>query len=209
MPALRYGGIYWGFLQHFDENPQTIEIELVFSRDGLDWKRLPGHAKLITIGEEGTWDGGMVSTGDRILEVGDEWWLYYSGYSGYHDARDRKSAIGLLRFRKEGFASLRAYDSDSYVLTRPLRWPGGMLVINAKADGGFVVVRVTDQRRNTIPGFDYSSCSSFSGDSIRHPVEWDSAEMGDLSGRVIRIEFKFRNADLFGFVATGAPSSLS
>ena len=204
MPTFRYGGIYWGFLQHFDQDPQTIEIELVFSRDGLNWGRLPGHPKLISVGEPGSWDCGMVGTGDRVIEVGDEWWLYYSGTSGYHDSTGRQTAIGLLRFRKEGFVSLRAGDLDSYVLTRPIRWPGGHLAINSKSDGGFLTARVTDQRRNTIEGFAHGDCTPFKGDSIRHTIDWNGGEIGDLRGSIIRLEFKFRNSDLFAFIAQGS-----
>jgi hypothetical protein len=201
MPTFRYGGIYWGFLQHFDENPQTIEIELAFSRDGLDWKRLPGRPKILAVGEPGSWDGGMVSTGDRVIEVGDEWWVYYVGNNGYHDAKDRQSQIGLLKFRKEGFVSLSAGDIDSYVLTRPIRWPGGHLEINSNSKDGFLRVRITDQRRNTIEGFNYDQCISFTGDNIRHRVAWEEGDISRLEGSIIRLEFKFRNSDLFAFVA--------
>ncbi len=207
MPAFRYGGVYHGFLQHFYENPQKIEVELVFSRDGFNWTRLPGHPKLISVGEEGEWDSGMVATGDKVIEKGDEWWLYYSGYSGYHDETDRQSCIGLLRFRKEGFVSIHAGDRTSYLLTKPIRWPGGGLEVNAKADGGYVRFRVTDQRRRTIEGFGYEDCSEFTGDEVRHAVEWDSAEMADLAGKIIRLEFKFRNADIYSFVpSSGDPT---
>ena len=203
MPTFLYGGVYWGLLQHLDENPQTIEIELVFSRDGLNWERLAGHPKLIPVGKPGSWDCGMVSTADRVIEKGDEWWLYYTGYNGYHDAKERQGAIGLLKFRKEGFISLRAGENESYVLTRPLRWPGGHLVINASAREGFVKVRVTDQRRNTIEGLDYSNCTPFRGDQVRYQVSWRDGDIADQAGSIIRLEFKFRKADLFAFVAQG------
>jgi len=144
----------------------------------------------------------MVFTADRVLERGDEWWLYYSGHNGYHDAQDRQAAIGLARFRKEGFVSLRAGAEESYVVTRPIRWPGGQLAINAQAEDGLVQVRVTDQRRNTIEGFDHTACEPFRGDNVRHPVSWRGADIADLEGHFIRLEFRFRNADLFAFIAT-------
>jgi len=203
MPTIRFGGIYLGFLQHFDEDPQTLEVELVFSRDGLEWKRLPGHPKMLEVGEPGSWDGGMVYTGDRVIQVGDEWWVYYVGISGYHDAEVRQSAIGLLRFRREGLVSLRAGENDSYILTRPIRWPGGQLVVNARSDGGSLRARVTDQRRNTIDGFSYGECIPFTGDSTRHQVRWDGADISKVKGSIIRLEFKFRNSDLFSFLARG------
>ena len=201
MSAFRYGGIYWGLLHHLDENPQTLDVELVFSRNGIDWKRLPDRPRLIPIGTPGTWDGGMIMSADRLIECGDEWWIYYSGADYYHNAAPTPNKIGLARLRKEGFVSLRAGAEESYVVTRPFRWPGGRLFINAKASAGSVRVRVVDLRRQSIAGFDYENCNAFNGDAVRHPVSWDRAELTSLEGDLIRLEFKFENADLFAFEA--------
>jgi hypothetical protein len=201
MPTFIYGGIYWGMLQHLNENPQSMEVELVYSRNGIDWHHLPDRERLISLGEPGSWDSGMVMSADRLIENKDEWWLYYCGYNGYHDSRSRINAIGLLKFRKEGFVSVHAGDDDSYMLTRPMHWPGGELFINANAENGFVQVQVTDLRRNTIKGYSYADCVPFQGSGIRHLVTWKSAKTANLKGKLIRLEFKFRNADLFAFIA--------
>ncbi len=202
MPTFIYGNIYWGFLHHLGENPQKMEVELVYSRDGLEWSRLPGRTKLISIDDGEEWDSGMVATGDRILEKGDEWWLYYTGYDGYHDETERQGSIGVLRFRKEGFVSVSAREHVSYLLTKPIIWPEGDLEVNARTDEGFLEVRVTDQRRNTVTHFSYDQCQTFEGDDVRHKVEWESGRMRELEGEVVRLEFKFRNCDLFSFVAS-------
>ena len=207
LPTFRYGGIYWGMLQHLNEGPQSMETELVTSRDGLNWNR-PGTSRtgkphLIAVGEPGTWDCGMVMSSDRIIEVGDEWWLYYAGYDGYHDSYERTAGIGLMKLRREGFISVRAGDSDSYLLTRPFHWPGGELSVNINASKGFLQARVTDQRRNTIDGFDYASSRSFEGDATRHRITWENGVINRLEGQLIRLELKFRNADLYSFTAAG------
>jgi hypothetical protein len=41
----------------------------------------------------------------------------------------------------------------------------------------------------------------FQGSGIRHLVTWKSAKTANLKGKLIRLEFKFRNADLFAFIA--------
>ena len=201
MPTFRYGEVYWGLLHQFDEDPQSIEVELVFSRNGLDWQRLPGRPCLIPVGAPGAWDNGMILSSDRPIEWGDEWLIYYSGCDRYHDAETHKSCIGLVKVRKEGFVSIRAGAEESYVLTRPLRWPQGRLLLNAAASGGYVQVRVTDLRRNLIPGFDFDDCVSFEGDQVRHQVTWKESHLEALQGQLIRLEFKCKNADLFAFVA--------
>jgi hypothetical protein len=203
MPTFRYGGLYWGFLHHLYERPQRMDVELAFSRDGLHWQRAPGGERLLPTGVAGRWDAGMILSSDRVVEVGDEWRLYYSGCDAYHDAPKLRSCVGLASLRKEGFVSVRAGEADSYLLTRPLQWPGGRLAINAAARG-FVQVRVTDHRRRTIPGFGHDDGAVFRGDAIRHPVRWREADLASLAGETIRLEFKFGQADLFAFVAEEA-----
>ena len=202
MPTFRYGGLYWGMLQQFDENPQTLQIELVFSRDGIHWQRLPHRPLWLPVGAPGSWDSGMVITGDRLIERDDEWWLYYSAWNGYHDDDEvRQSGIGLARLRKEGFLSVRAGDLESYLLTRPFHWPGGRLSVNADASSGSVEVRVTDLRRSQVAGFSSADGIPLRADSVRHQVAWKEADIASLKGQLIRLEFKFTRADLFAFIA--------
>lgn len=204
MPVIRYGGVYLGFVTQFHETPQKIEVELVYSRDGFDWRYLPGRPLLLPVGEEGTWNSGMIFTADRIIERGDEWWLYYTGHDGYHNETGRVGALGLARFGKERLVSIQAdaRGQISYVVTRPLLWPGGDLAVNADvAHGGFLTVAVTDINRETLEGFGHADCAVFTGDDTRHAVTWAQGDLASLDGRMIRLEFRFRRGDLYAFLA--------
>ena len=232
MPVFRYGGVYWGFLYalHEDESRDTpdlsavadtgrwggaggaagsIDTELAFSRDGINWQRLPGHPKLLAAGGPGAWDGGMIFGPDRVIEHGDEWWLYYNGWHGPHYApsgpgpEEKMGAVGLARCRKEGFVSIRADAAGkrSYVVTRPLLWTGGDLLVNADGQHGYVSVRVTDVTWRDVEGYGYDQAEPFAGDAVRHRVRWGSRSLQDLSGQFIRLEFQLVNGDLFAFAA--------
>jgi hypothetical protein len=148
----------------------------------------------------------MILTGERVIEVGDEWRLYYNGWNGHHRDLERQGVLGLARWRKEGFISVRAdgHGRRSYLVTRPLRWPGGDLVVNAAADaprGGFVRVAVSDPLRDPVEGFGYDDGEAFTGDATRHRVRWGARSANELKDRFIRLEFEFAHADLYGFVA--------
>ena len=205
MPVFKEGGVYWGFLEQYNEDPQLIEVELAFSRDGFDWERLPTRPRMIPVGKDGTWDDGMTFASDRVIEVGDEWWVYYSAYDGYHNEKNRTGQLGLMKFGKERFVGIKSDPSGkkSYVVTRPLVWPGGDLVINADADGGSMKVRVTDLDRKVVNGLTWDACEALEGDGVRHKVTWDGGNMDGLKGKLLRLEFVFENADLFAFLATG------
>lgn len=205
MPVRFHAGIYWGFLWPY--KPDTfLHTELSFSRDGIRFDRLPSRPKLIERGPKGSWDYGMVSSsGNQWIEVGDQWWLYYCGNDGPHNTQT-KAGIGLIKFRKEGFISMRGPAGGGFVATRKIRWPGGTLLVNADAREGELRVRVTDEDRNVLPGFDYSDCPVFRADSVSHAIRWKDKSISSMTGQIVRLEFSLRNADLYTFRASESAS---
>jgi hypothetical protein len=201
MPTRIYGGVYWGFLWAFKMNTD-IHTELAFSRDGVRFDRLPHRPKLIERGPEGAWDHGMVFGSSSWVEVGDQWWIYYAGWDGPHETRDRTPGIGLARLRKEGFISVHGPPGGGVLVTRKIRWPGGNLLLNADARGGQLTVRVSDARRKVLPGFGYDDCLPLDGDGVAQQVTWQNASLASLTGQVIRLEFLLQNADLYTFRAS-------
>ncbi len=126
MPVRYDAGIYWGILWPFKMSTD-IHTELAWSRDGVQFHRLPSRPKLIERGKDGSWDDGMVFGGYQWIEVGDEWWMYYAGWDGPHGTKERKPGIGLIRMRKEGFISMRGPQGGGALCTRKIKWPGGGL----------------------------------------------------------------------------------
>jgi hypothetical protein len=203
MPVKYHAGIFWGFLWTFKMNDQIIP-ELAFSRDGVRFDRLPSRPRMIELGPEGSWDDGMVITGTGWVDVGDEWWIYYSGWDGPHgDATGRTPGMGLAKLKKERFVSLRGPRGGGVVITRKIKWPGGKLMLNADASHGELKVRISDAARKVLPGFDYENCLPVQNDSLSHEVNWTHQKIESLKGRVIRLEIYLKDADLFTFRATG------
>lgn len=203
MPTRYYGGVYWGMLWPFKFNTD-IHTELAYSRDGVRFERLPWRPTLIERGPEGSWDQGMTFGSAHWVEMGDQWWVYYAGHDGPHGSRERTPGIGLAKVRKEGFIGMRGPARGGVLCTRRLLWPGGQLCVNAEATNGELKVRVSDERRKPIEGFDYADCDVFSGDSVAHEVRFGGKSLDELAGRVIRLEFFLRDAELFTFRATGS-----
>ena len=87
------------------------------------------------------------------------------------------------------------------VCTRAIRWPGGALLVNADAHAGEMQVRVSDELRKPIEGFNYDDMPAFTGDSVAHEVKWNGKSLDELKGQVIRLEFLLRDADLYTFCA--------
>jgi hypothetical protein len=82
----------------------------------------------------------IMSITPPVMKDGDLW-MYYTGYSNKHNAREGilnpgglgssyVGQIGLARLRRDGFCSLDA-TSQGYVLTRPLRFEGSTMHVVA------------------------------------------------------------------------------
>lgn len=205
MPVHRHAGIWWGMLAPFLWN-DLYASEIAWSRDGWTFQRLPARQHFIEFGPDGAWDHSMVVASPRWVEVGDEWWFYYAGFDGSHDdPKGRTGAIGLAMIRKEGFISQRGPKTGGVVCTRALRWPGGELIVNASAHAGTMKVRVSDELRKPITGFDYDDMPAFTGDRVAHQVRWNGRSLNELEGQIVRLEFQLHDADLFTFRAGEAP----
>ena len=212
MTAYRHAGIYWAFLGPFKWNTE-VRSELAFSRDSIHFQRLPSRPQVLPLGADDSWDSDMIFPAYQWVEVGEEWWMYYSGWNGPHGVREnlekgiwRTGGIGLATIRKEGFISMRGPENGGVIATRKIRWPGGRLFINADARGGELKVRVSDSRRKPYPGLDYRDCAPFSGDEVSHEVKWEHRSIESLANQIVRLEFLLTRADLYTFRAGGGPT---
>ena len=192
-----------------DDGP--IRLKLLTSRDPVHWDRPDTPEPLIDVGGIGQWDRftNMI-TGAPPIRVGDLLYIYYRGMATRHsiggtfqgnDNADRtRGGIGLATLRVDGFASLAASYSGGRVTTKPFRFDGGRLRVNAKADFGRIRVEVLDEAGTPIEGFESDNCRPLSADKIDGQVEWkNQPTLAPLKGRPIRLRFDLHNARLFSY----------
>lgn len=122
--------VYWGFLGHlqlnqnYEEDPvnpsrtdNTVFIELLFSRDGINFVRCGNRQPFLNYGSLGSWDDQMVFTFGVPVRVGNEFNIYYNGFNYKHMSNPpapyggalSKSQIGLAKIGVDRFVSLKAY----------------------------------------------------------------------------------------------------
>jgi len=216
-----YEGIWVGFLHVFyvlvadgakaGGWPGMIEMQLVTSRDGYYWERAFDRTPVIANGGPGEWDSGMVYRTAAPNIVGDEIWIHYNGFRDRHGPPynwpgGRTSGIGLAKLRLDGFVSLDASEQGGFFTTKPFRFCGDLLVINADAAGGELAVEVRDAGDNPIAGYALSDCDPFAGDAVRHTVRWNgSPDVGKLAGGDIRLHFAMKGARLYAFQFVETP----
>ncbi len=211
LSAFPYESSYIGFLWIFQitdgNNDGPIFCELVSSRDGINWvrqeatngKRLP----ILPIGPAGSWDQGMVFTTNHPLVEGDRIKLWYGGSSATHSARvdTSRSSIGFATLRKDGFASLDAFDRLGVITTKTVNNASGTVRVNVNAAKGSFKAEVLDAAGQVLPGYGRDDCIPLTADAVDARVTWrNHAKLPEMQGG-LRLRFILQNASLYSFHA--------
>ena len=165
----RVGGL-WVYHNNPESSPMTTE--LVYSRDGINYRRaLPGE-QFVPLGPAGSFDSRMVSP-LALIERGAECLIYYNGRNCDHGS-DRgmdmqpsrcpegeapMGGIGLARVPGRNFCGLRA-DMDGRVESKWLCNYGraGVTALADVAQDGWIHAEILDPYGDVIPGWDRAAC---------------------------------------------------
>jgi hypothetical protein len=221
MPVFPYQGLYvglpWMYCARYfkfgeysvkklheaqEDSPRTMEVQMAWSWDLINWTRPPERRQFIPRGAKGRWDGGMIVTARAPIPVGDKLHFYYGGCDGLHDDKRVNAAIGLATLRLDGFCSMRAGDTEGWLISRrePFRQP--VVTINARTGtDGLVVAEILDRRNRVLPGFSKQDCVAFRGDALHHELRWRSAQFAAApKADDYKIRFWLKNAELFSYL---------
>lgn len=83
-------GIYGGFLNCHHTLDQTMDVQLVSSRDGWSWTREHHRRPILPLGPVGRFDCGMVSVLAAPVPWADRWLVFYNGRATVHDGRPHR-----------------------------------------------------------------------------------------------------------------------
>ncbi len=223
MPLFRVGGVYLGTVGVLHQVDNTMDVQLLTSRDTIRWSRTAGRAPFFAPSESGGWDSRMVSMVSSPIEVGDELWFYHGGTAYHHDwflrgpvegldhpeARAPEGSdfgLGLATLRKDGFAGLAANElREGFVCTRAMRGVGRSLVVNGRCGrGGSIRVEVVDAHDTVVSECTKDRCDPFTGDSVRHTMTWKgnptiAHRSEGEDDAVCKLRFFLKDAELFSF----------
>lgn len=179
--------------------------ELVYSRDGEHWERpFPGEP-FLPLGPTGSFDHRQIRTASSMNVLPDRILLVYSGSPHAH-VSSHAWDIGLATVRPDGLCSLNAGDTEGKLVTKPLSFAAGELIVNANIRaGGYLRVAIEDAEGKTLPGYAADECHEITGDSIRTVVKWTQhAKIPTSQTGGVRLRFILKNADLYSFgIASG------
>ena len=168
---------------------------LATCNDGENWTRLRTAFLDRNADNPGAFDHAVAWISDCVT-VGDQEYIYYGAYSGGHKTHSDRT-LGLARLRRDGFVSRDAGQDGGGLLTRMLTIAGSQLTVNADVRGD-LRLRVLDSRGKPLPGFGFGDMQPLKGDSVAHAVTWAGA-LTSLRDIAVRLDFKLRDVDLYGF----------
>ncbi|MDD4872053.1 MAG: hypothetical protein PHR77_15965 [Kiritimatiellae bacterium] len=185
------------------DSPRTMDSQLAWSWNLVNWTRAPGRPAFIPLGKEGEFDAGIVIPAKEPVAVGDRLYFYYGGFLGHHadGAKFLLAATGLATLRMDGFCSMRAGAEEGSLISRRELFQVPRVTINAKtAPRGYVAAELLDASNQVIPGFSRKDCIPFTGDSVRHVLTWKTTELSETQRQTDKkIRFFLKNADLFSY----------
>ncbi len=203
---------YFLFPSLFQHGPQTLDIRLAVSRDGVHWSWPQQDTAFIPLGDTGAFDSGSLYMGQGLLRVGDELWQYYGTSPLKHDESKLETLVlpGNSRLysrvvsRLDGFVSADAGTNTGHFVTPPLNFQGNLLKLNVQVrKGGSVRAGLLDEAGEFVAGRSLSDCTPITGDYIAALVRWkDGADVTAHAGRPTRLQIEMKDASLYAFQFT-------
>ena len=128
----------------------------------------------------------------------------------------RDGRIRIYRLREDGFICLKAGAEEATVTTREYLYHGGEIGINLRAERAAAAIIDTSGEEPTrrvwgsdeeAAGFGYADCEPFSGDSTCWHPRFAGGSMDRLKGRVLILEIKYTNGELYSVSGDFTPLS--
>ena len=85
-----YGPGYLGFIEVYHTAEETLDVQLAWSDDARQWRRVAGRRSVMPLGGEGAWDSHWIMLASTPPEpMGDRLRFWYAGTCTHHGAAER------------------------------------------------------------------------------------------------------------------------
>ena len=221
MMGFAYADLHLGLAERWINVPTNhFELLLTWSHDRKTWHRPVPREPFI--GPTYDWNQGWhMGASSGPYQVGNQLWFHFTGgrrrpHFCVKGGPPKREVVGLATITVDRFASITAGFMEGQLVTKPMTWPGGDLLLNASTTrhldsypldgGGAMQVEVWDESGQPIEGFAGESAAPFDRNApTRGTVEpatvsWPGdRSLSELAGRRIRLMFLMRDSHLFSF----------
>jgi hypothetical protein len=198
------------------KRPKIIDIQLGFSRDGVNYPRPSRTAFIAASRKPGTWNRGYLHSANGVcLVVGDELYFYFGAWSGLSARSDAEflmsgGSVGLATLRRDGFASMDADAQGGTLTTVPVTFSGKFPFVNVAANDGELRCDILDPQSKPIEPFTLENSLPVTVDKTRQRITWKGADdLTALVGKPVRFRFHLTNGQLYAFWVSADPGGAS
>ncbi|PYV15547.1 MAG: hypothetical protein DMG07_09485, partial [Acidobacteria bacterium] len=199
--------------------PQSIDIHLAASRDGLNFTRVCRGEPFIPSGSTGYYDYmAMACDQSEPIIVNGTVYIYYAALNVPHDfdpnVEGENGGAALATFKRDRLVSLQTGESGSglcRVTTKPFTVRHSKLYLNAATwMKGSIRVEALTRDWRPIPGFTEPQALGIQGDALDHPVRWkDNIDVSKLLGKEIRLKFYMTRARMYAMTLSDEDRKLN
>ncbi|UUO07843.1 hypothetical protein M4951_05900 [Blastopirellula sp. J2-11] len=190
-PYFRAPHLFLGFPTRFYEETEQVEPIFMSSRDGVKFHPYPDAVIPRDAPEDRNLNRSNYMVWGMVQLPGKPNEISVYGTENYFQATP--SRVRRFSYRLDGFVALHAGQDGGQVTTKPLQYAGEKLLLNyVVPNEGELEIDVLDQTGTVI-----GVSQPIAGDAIDAEVNWRLDP--NLSGGVIQLRFRMKNADMFSF----------
>ena len=171
------------------------DVVLMTTRGGYVYSRTFMEGFIRPGLDPGNWASRSAMAACNIVPTGP---AEMSVYKQMHYAQP-STYMERYTLRTDGFVSVSAPYEGGEMVTKPLVFSGGRLVINFETSAaGGIQVEIQDVNGNPLPGYGLIDAVETIGDDIERSVVWPiGSDLSGMAGKPVRLRFVMRDADLY------------
>ena len=198
------------------EKADAMHIELMISRDGINWNR-PFRDQPFIASREQAFSNGGIFTNSTPVFLDKEIRFYYGGYNSGTIGGGKKltdpsqqSGVGFATIPLDRFAGIRPVAiSAQSTLKRPLENIGQITLkpidlsgiqkisFNANASKGSIHVEILNEDGYVMRGFSKADTTPLTGDNLKHEAKWQDQTLAQLPAGKYMLRLHLENAEVF------------
>jgi hypothetical protein len=197
-----------------------VDLQLAYSRDGVNWSRPTDRSPIVSNGEPGSPDEGVIFVGSANPFVVDgDTYLYYTAVRYQHNDRtqiaymkahdfDMRDAVScmLAIMPEDHWVSLDADNKEGSFVCKP--WgPPHEIFVNTDAEGGSVEAELVTPYGKVVPEYSRGDCVAITANGKNQPLRWkhgkspwETIAKDHLGGLLVK--FYLKNAKLYSYTFT-------
>lgn len=161
-------GFYYGFVMNYNSTSLQMVADLYISRDGIHWSKR--SSEWLPLGASGQFDDEMITSIKTMVQEGNNWRLYYTGFPENHVSsapRDVRIGIALIPYQRiGGLKGTGTYITKAFT-------PTAILTVNTDLTHGTLQVELLlASDDSVIAGYSKDDMDALSGDTYSTEVTW-------------------------------------